>query len=101
MPIAMLYLLEGRDRETKERVIREVTGALERSLGSPPEKIRVILQEIPSESWGVGGVLLAKKSSQRGGRNKERVERGDSLSKAPSAWGLDEESHGSPRRGPP
>ncbi|HNX41040.1 MAG TPA: 2-hydroxymuconate tautomerase family protein [Candidatus Aminicenantes bacterium] len=72
MPIAMLYLLEGRDRETKERVIREVTGALERSLGSPPEKIRVILQEIPSESWGVGGVPLGKKElPERGEEQRE------------------------------
>lgn len=72
MPIAMLYLLEGRDRETKERVIREVTNALERSLGVSPERIRVILQEIPSESWGVGGVPLGKKELPERGKGEGR-----------------------------
>ncbi len=61
MPIVDISLLEGRDAKRKERLIREVTDAVERTLGVPRESIRVLLREVPPEHWGIGGETKRKK----------------------------------------
>jgi 4-oxalocrotonate tautomerase len=55
MPIAQLYILEGRDAQKKERLIAEVTGAISRALDAPPESVRVLIQEMPKAHFGIGG----------------------------------------------
>ena len=64
MPIIQLHILEGRSTELKRELISEVTNAVSRTLGSPLESIRVLLNEIPEENWGVAGVPIL------GGKNK-------------------------------
>jgi 4-oxalocrotonate tautomerase len=56
MPIAHILILEGREPEQKQALIRAVTAAISDSLQAKPESIRVILQEVPQEHWGIGGV---------------------------------------------
>lgn len=56
MPIIDITLLEGRDDATRRRLMREVTSAVERVLGAPPESIRVLLREVPRSHYAVGGV---------------------------------------------
>lgn len=56
MPIANILILEGREPEQKRTLIRAVTAAIAESLQAKPESIRVIVQEIPKEHWGIGGV---------------------------------------------
>jgi 4-oxalocrotonate tautomerase len=56
MPIAQIQILQGRPAEAKEALIRAVTAAIVESLGVKPESVRVILQEIAAEHWGIGGV---------------------------------------------
>lgn len=56
MPIANIMILEGRKPEEKQALIRAVTAAIADSLAAKPESIRVIVQEIPREHWGIGGV---------------------------------------------
>lgn len=55
MPIIEVSLLEGRTKERKATLIRELTDAAERALEVPRSSIRVILREVPKEHWGVGG----------------------------------------------
>ncbi|AIO35484.1 2-hydroxymuconate tautomerase [Burkholderia pseudomultivorans] len=55
MPIAHLYILEGRDDDRKERLIAEVTEAIHRSLDAPVESVRVIITEMPKAHFGIGG----------------------------------------------
>jgi 4-oxalocrotonate tautomerase len=55
MPIIDVSLIEGRDAETKRRLIRELTDAAERVLEVPRASIRVLLREVPAEHWGIGG----------------------------------------------
>ncbi len=55
MPIAHIHILEGRTPEQKRAAIERVTQALHETLGAPPESIRVVIQEIPKENWGIGG----------------------------------------------
>jgi 4-oxalocrotonate tautomerase len=56
MPIANLQIIQGRTPQVKESLIRAVTSAIADTLNAKPESIRVILQEVPPEHWGIGGV---------------------------------------------
>lgn len=61
MPIAHLYILEGRDEEKKERLIAEVTEAIHRAIDAPPEAVRVIITEMPKGHFGIGGQSAKKR----------------------------------------
>jgi 4-oxalocrotonate tautomerase len=65
MPIIQLHILEGRSTELKRELISEVTNAVSRTLGSPRESIRVLLNEIPKENWGVGGVPIVELENKK------------------------------------
>ena len=60
MPIAQLYILEGRTDEQKERLIREVSEAKSRSIDSPIERVRVIITEMPKSHFGIAGEPASK-----------------------------------------
>lgn len=60
MPIAHIYLIEGRDPEKKERLIAEVSEAIHRAIDAPMESIRVVLVETPKEHFGIGGQSAKK-----------------------------------------
>ena len=61
MPIAHLYILEGRDDERKERLIAEVTEAIHRAIDAPVESIRVLLVEMPRQHFGIAGQSAKKR----------------------------------------
>jgi 4-oxalocrotonate tautomerase len=56
LPIAHIYILEGRSTAQKARAIAEVTDALSRTLDSPKDRIRVLLHETSHDHWGIAGV---------------------------------------------
>jgi 4-oxalocrotonate tautomerase len=56
MPIANLQILQGRELELKESLIRAVTAAIVDTLKVKPDSVRVILTEVPPEHWGIGGI---------------------------------------------
>lgn len=60
MPIAQLYIIEGRSDEQKEALIQEVSEAMSRSLDAPLERIRVIITEMPKQHFGIAGQSAKK-----------------------------------------
>ena len=56
MPLAQISILEGRSKEMKTDLIREVTEAIRKSLNAPNESVRVIIYEVPKSNWGIAGV---------------------------------------------
>lgn len=60
MPIAQLYIIEGRSDEQKEALIQEVRNAMARSLDAPLERIRVIITEMPKQHFGIAGQSAKK-----------------------------------------
>ena len=60
MPLVEITLWPGRSEEVKERIIREVTEALSRSSGAPPEAIEIIIRDVPKTDWGRGGRPYSK-----------------------------------------
>lgn len=57
MPIVQVHMLAGRDTEKKRLLAKRLTETVQEVLGSPPQKIRVILSDMPHDSYSVGGVL--------------------------------------------
>ena len=55
MPIMQIHMIEGRTDEQKEAVIREVTEAMVRAVGTPKESVRVLINEMPKQHFGIGG----------------------------------------------
>ncbi|MBM3307430.1 MAG: 4-oxalocrotonate tautomerase family protein [Candidatus Eisenbacteria bacterium] len=62
MPLVEITLWPGRSEEVKERIIREVTDALSRSCGAPPDAIEIIIRDVPKTDWGRGGRPFSKSS---------------------------------------
>jgi 4-oxalocrotonate tautomerase len=56
MPLAQIYMLEGRTEEQKKAVIEKVTKALQEAVDAPVQSVRVCIIEMPSTNWGIGGV---------------------------------------------
>jgi 4-oxalocrotonate tautomerase len=55
MPIAQINIMPGRTDEQKAKMIAAVTEAIAETLGAPKESIRVLVHEVPSTQWGIGG----------------------------------------------
>ena len=55
MPIAQIFLVEGRDEDQKRAVIEKVTNALCEAVAAPREAVRVIITEMPKTQFGIGG----------------------------------------------
>ncbi|AUW58733.1 4-oxalocrotonate tautomerase [Sphingobium sp. SCG-1] len=59
MPIITVNLLTGRDASKKKALIRELADAAVRALDVPIASVRVILNEVPPEQWGIGNETKA------------------------------------------
>lgn len=55
MPIANIQMMEGRTAEQKDKLIRKVTDAIMESLDAPEANVRVLINEIPKQHFGIGG----------------------------------------------
>tara|TARA_B100001063_G_C16633160_1_gene486907 strand:- start:730 stop:921 length:192 start_codon:yes stop_codon:yes gene_type:complete len=60
MPIVQVNMMEGRTDEQKEALIREVTDAVIRSLDAPEQSIRVMINEMPKQHFGIAGSSAKK-----------------------------------------
>lgn len=56
MPIIDISMLEGRPKEKKAELIRNVTDTVVETLGVPAQSVRVIIRDVPADQWGVAGV---------------------------------------------
>ncbi|MNG94761.1 tautomerase family protein [Pseudomonas wadenswilerensis] len=46
---------EGVTREQKQQLIEQTTAMLERVLNKPPASTFVVIEEVNTDNWGVGG----------------------------------------------
>lgn len=60
MPIIQANILEGRSDQQKEKLIEEITGACMRALDAPQASVRVIINEMPKQNFGIGGESAKK-----------------------------------------
>jgi len=57
MPVVTVELWEGRTVEQKRKLVRAITDAMVEHAEANPDALHVIIHEIPSENWGLAGVL--------------------------------------------
>lgn len=55
MPIVEITMVEGRTPDQKKALLRSVTDAIVGSLSVPQGNVRIILREIPTGHFAVGG----------------------------------------------
>ena len=60
MPVIQANIIEGRSDELKERLIQELTEACARALDAPIESVRVLINEVPKQNFGIGGQSAQK-----------------------------------------
>jgi len=59
MPTLEVYLPDGHWPARKAQLIAALTKATEAAIGAPAESVRILLSELPSHDFGLGGVSNA------------------------------------------
>lgn len=55
MPLIQVTMVEGRSVEKKHALIAELTDTAARVLEVPVDRVRVVIQEVTGDDWGIGG----------------------------------------------
>ncbi|MBA4493561.1 4-oxalocrotonate tautomerase [Paenactinomyces guangxiensis] len=61
MPIVNIQILQGRPEEKVKEVISNVTEVICTTLDVPEETVRVLVSEVPTTHWGIGGTPVSDK----------------------------------------
>lgn len=61
MPIIRVEMFEGRTRDQKRELVKELTEAFVRTCGGRPDGLHVVITDVAKEDWGSGGELCADK----------------------------------------
>lgn len=64
MAIVTVTIIEGRDRETKNRLIERLTDAVIDTLDAKPEQVRVVISEVKDGDYAVAGKPVFLKSHE-------------------------------------
>lgn len=64
MPLLQVTMIEGRTDEQKEELIFELTNTVNKVLNAPYESIRVCINEIPANHWGIAGKSVQKRREE-------------------------------------
>lgn len=59
MPVIQVQTVSRPTKEQKAQLVREFTETMVRVMGSSPDKTHIIIQDVPPESWGNNGILIA------------------------------------------
>jgi 4-oxalocrotonate tautomerase len=59
MPVVQIEMWAGRTEEQKEKLIKGITDAF-KEIGVKPEKVTIIIHDIPKSNWSIGGVPASK-----------------------------------------
>ncbi|WP_342431737.1 2-hydroxymuconate tautomerase [Neobacillus sp. FSL H8-0543] len=62
MPFIQINILKGRSPEKKERLIREVSDLVSEVLEAPVQNVRVMINEVEAEHWGIAGESVKKRN---------------------------------------
>lgn len=65
MPIVTIKLAKGVSTEDKDKLIAGATELLERVLDKPPSSTYVVIEEVDTDNFGVGGESLSVRRGLR------------------------------------
>jgi 4-oxalocrotonate tautomerase len=60
MPEVVVFILEGRSIEQKRGLVKDITEAVVKNVGAPPEAVTVSLIETAKTAKAKGGVLFSE-----------------------------------------
>jgi 4-oxalocrotonate tautomerase len=61
MPLVQIEILEGRTVDQKRLLVEKVTQAIVESLGTPPEKVMIVIRDMAKENYATAGKLAGDK----------------------------------------
>jgi len=59
MPMITISMKQGRTKDQKAQLVKEVTEAIVRVLGSKAENVRIVIYEEPEDNFAHSGKLLS------------------------------------------
>ena len=62
---------EGVSREQKQKLITATTNLLRDVLGKNPSTTFVVIEEVPTDNWGVGGELVTDIRARKAAQSEE------------------------------
>ncbi|MCE2993908.1 MAG: 2-hydroxymuconate tautomerase [Alphaproteobacteria bacterium] len=57
MPLVTIQMIEGRDVDTKRKLIANVTNAILASVDTKIENVRIVIEDMKPENYALGGTL--------------------------------------------
>lgn len=61
MPIITVEMWEGRDKETKKKLVEKLTETTCEILGCPKQAVTIVIYDIPKYNWATEGELASDK----------------------------------------
>ena len=65
MPLIQATILEGRTQAQKEAFFKAVTQAAVETLNVKPEQVRVVINQVPTTHWAIGGICVAERDKDK------------------------------------
>ncbi len=57
MPLVTVKIIEGRTLEQKKGMVKDVTKAIAKNIGCPPDAVQIDIVEMKETNFAVGGVM--------------------------------------------
>lgn len=64
MPIIQVTMLEGRSPDQKRDFMARLTSAAVEALGSDPQSVRIVLNEVSPDHFGVAGESMTERQAR-------------------------------------
>ncbi|MGI9421226.1 MAG: 2-hydroxymuconate tautomerase [Geminicoccaceae bacterium] len=57
MPVIRVEMFEGRTKEQKRALAKELTAAFVNTAGGAPEQVHIVMTDVAKDDWAVAGKL--------------------------------------------
>ena len=68
MPFVSVRLVDAPTQQQKQQVIAEITDVLVRVLGKNPATTVVVIEELSTDNWGIGGETVTVRRAKAGAK---------------------------------
>ena len=62
MPFVSIRLADSASKEQKAGIVADVTASLVTRLGKPAGSVQIVIEEVSTENYGAGGILIADRA---------------------------------------
>jgi 4-oxalocrotonate tautomerase len=64
MPVLTINMIQGRTLDQKRSLVDEVTKAVCKTISVSPDRVRIIINEVPEDSYAIAGELMLDKNNK-------------------------------------